>query len=167
MDEIISKTNPSQSAPLDRHRSSLEGIIDFSVETPLEDGQRARAKRLFYQIVHHFHKLEPEPKRHQRGTTYSRPLLIRYTYEYARSQESRDVFFRSFFRSLGLSLDADDGSQEDDQLDWEGGQVEVLRSAFFAFADYLLDNFFLPCECILFPPAPGPRPRNLEIRPAN
>jgi len=139
MDETISKT---------------KGIIDFSVETRLQDGQRARAKRLFYRIVHHFHKLEPEPKRHQRGTTYSRPLLVRYTCEYARSQESRDVFFRSFFRSMGLSLDADDGSQEDDQLDLEGGQVEDLRSAFFAFADYLLDNFFLPCECILSPPAP-------------
>lgn len=103
-------TNPSQSAPLDRHRSLLEEIIDFSVETRLEDGQRARANRQFYQVLDHFHKLEPEPKRHQRGTTYSRPILIRYTYEYARSQESRDAFFRS----MGLSLDADDGSREYD-----------------------------------------------------
>jgi len=150
MDETISKANPSQSEPLDRHRSSLEGIIDFSANTPLEAGQRARAERWFYQIIEHFR--EPGIKNHQRGTTYSRPLLIRYTYEYARSQESRDIFFRSFFRSLGLSsLDADD---DNDLLRLEGGQVEDLRSAFFAFADYLLDNFFLPCKSLLFIPLP-------------
>lgn len=64
----------------------------------------------------HFHKLELETRRHQRGTTYSRTLLIRYTYDYARSEESRDVFLQAFFRSMRLSLDADDGSQEDNRL---------------------------------------------------
>jgi hypothetical protein len=158
MDEIVSKTNPSQSEPLDRHRSSLEGIIDFSVETPLDDDQRARAKRQFCQIVDYFHKLEPEEPKNQRGTTYSRPLLIRYTYEYARSLESRDVFFRSFFRCMGLSLDADDGSQEDNRLDLDSGQVEALSSLFFTFADYLLDNFFLPCKRVFFPPQSSKSP---------
>jgi len=107
-------------------------------------------KRQFYQIVDHFHKLEPAEPKNQRVTTYSRPLLIRYTYEYARSQESRDVFLRSFSRSMGLSLDADDGSQEENRLDLDSRQVEGLRSVFFAFADYLLDNFFLPCKRIPF-----------------
>ncbi|KAK0749172.1 hypothetical protein B0T18DRAFT_321154 [Schizothecium vesticola] len=139
MDEAISKTDPSQSEPLNRHRSSLEGIIDFSVNTPLKASQRAQAERWFYQIVEYFK--EPEPHKHQQGTTYSRPLLIRYTYEYALSQESRDVFLRPFFRSMGLSLDADG-----DLVELEDRQVEDLRSAFFAFADHLLDNFFLPLK---------------------
>jgi hypothetical protein len=137
MNETISKTDPSQSKPLNCHRSSLKGIIDFSVNTPLKAGQRAEAERRFYRIVEHFK--EPEPKRHQQCTTYSRPLLIRYTYEYALSQESRDAFLRSFFRSMGLSLDADG-----DLVELEGGLMEDLRAAFFAFADHLLDNFFLP-----------------------
>jgi len=142
MDEIISKTSPSQSEPLDRHRSSLEGIIDF-VKTRLEDRRRAQAKRQFYQIVDYFHNLEPAEPKKQRGTTYSRPLLIRYTYKYARY-----VFFQSFFHSMGLPLD--DSSQEDNRLDLDSGQLEGLSSVFFGFADYLVDDFFLPCKRILF-----------------
>jgi hypothetical protein len=124
--------NPSQSSPLHRHQSSLEGVLDFSAEVPLSTDQRARASRQFHHIVRHFEF--PAEKR-----PYSRALLVRYTYEYARSQESRDVFLRAFFQSMRLSLD-------DEDVDLGDTEVETgLRSALFDFADYLLDNFFLPC----------------------
>ncbi|KAK0633309.1 hypothetical protein B0T14DRAFT_533546 [Immersiella caudata] len=103
------QVNPSQSSPLHRHQSSLEGVLDFSAELPAE------------------------------RRPYSSPLLVRYTYEYARSQESRDVFLRAFFQSMRLSVD-------DEDVDLGDTEVETgLRSALFDFADYLLDNFFLLC----------------------
>jgi len=126
------RVNPSQSSPLHRHQSSLEGVLDFSAEVPLSADQRARASHQFHHIVRHFEfPAETRP--------YSRPLLVRYTYEYARSQESRDVFLRAFFQSMRLSLN-------DEDVDLGNTEVETgLRSALFDFADYLLDNFFLPC----------------------
>jgi len=60
--------------------SHVSRTIDFSVNTPLKAGQRAQAERWFYRIVEHFK--EPEPTRHQYGRGYSRPLLIRCTYEH-------------------------------------------------------------------------------------
>ncbi|KAI1424058.1 hypothetical protein F5Y12DRAFT_754595 [Xylaria sp. FL1777] len=113
---------------------SLEDVIDFSAEAPLGIIQRNDAKRRFYRIVEHF-----------RGdiavnsSQYKPSLLIRYPYEYALSDESRDNFLRAFFRALALSLT---GQDNDNDLD----DLENLRSLFFGFASYLLDNFFLPIK---------------------
>ncbi|KAK5631465.1 hypothetical protein RRF57_007179 [Xylaria bambusicola] len=109
----------------------LEGVIDFSAEAPLGIGQRNDAKRRFYRIVEHF-----------RGdvavdsSQYKPSLLVRYTYEYALSDESRDNFLRAFFRALALSLTGQDNDKDLDDL-------ENLRSRFFGFASHLLDIFFL------------------------
>lgn len=142
----ITRANPSRSSPLHRHQSSLEGIIDFSTRTSLSADQRARATHRFNHIVRHFELQSGSVgSRRQRDTQYSRPLLVRYTYEYARSEESRDIFLRAFFQSIQLSLDA----MDDGDIDLGNEQVETdLRSALFAFSDYLLDNFFLPCTSI-------------------
>ena len=141
-DTPITRADPLQPSPLHRHQSSLEGIINFSTEASLSDDQRARATHQFYYIVRHFESQCSVEKRRQRDAQYSRPLLVRYTYEYTRSQESRDVFLRAFFQHIRLSFDEDD-------VDLGNEQVETgLRSALFDFADYLLDNFFLPCTLI-------------------
>ncbi|RTE73088.1 hypothetical protein BHE90_012487 [Fusarium euwallaceae] len=39
---------------LHRHQSSLEGILDFSSQPPLDPAHRASAKRRFDQIINHF-----------------------------------------------------------------------------------------------------------------
>ncbi|KAJ2977446.1 hypothetical protein NUW58_g7812 [Xylaria curta] len=120
--------------PLHRHQSSLEGVIDFSAEAPLEINQRNDAKRRFYRIIEHFGAtgtIDNVPPQ------YEPPRLVRYTYEYALSEESRDNFLRAFFRAMALSL-----TGQNNDLD----NLEDLRSLFFGFANYLLDNFFLPIK---------------------
>ncbi|KAI3326742.1 hypothetical protein HD806DRAFT_520481 [Xylariaceae sp. AK1471] len=124
----------SAPSPLHRYQSSLEGVIDFSAEAPLGINQRNNARRRFYRIVEHFGADGPV------GSVppqYEPPRLVRCTYEYALSDESRDNFLRAFFRAMALSLV---GQDDDNDLD----DLDDFRSLFFGFASYLLDNFFLP-----------------------
>jgi hypothetical protein len=118
-------------SPLHRHQSSLEGIIDFSMEPTLGADQRAAARHKFHRIIDYFNTDTGNPS--DRGL-YNRPQLIRFTYQYALSEQSRDNLLRAFFQAMTLSVNGDD--------DFD---FEALRSNFFGFADYLLDNFFLPC----------------------
>ncbi|KAF2456899.1 hypothetical protein BDY21DRAFT_45863 [Lineolata rhizophorae] len=117
-------------SPLHRHQSSLESVIDFSTEPPFRTDQRTEAKRRFYRVVEHFESADNSSSSRSR---YDRPRLVRFTYELAVSDESRDNFLRAFFRAVALSIEGEE------YIDFE-----KLRSAFFGFADHLLDNFFLP-----------------------
>ncbi|KAK4154842.1 hypothetical protein C8A00DRAFT_42457 [Chaetomidium leptoderma] len=120
-------------------------IINLSAEPLLSPPARDQARRNFYHIVDHFDT--------QGGTVgggdggnrsniggggpqYTRPLLIRLTYDFSLSPLSQDNFLRAFFRSLELSIDEDIGSELDEQV----------RTRFFGFADYLINNFFLPIK---------------------
>ncbi|KAK5635642.1 hypothetical protein RRF57_011354 [Xylaria bambusicola] len=123
-------------ALLHRHQSSLEGVINFSAATPLSDGQRASARQRFYCITDHF-----GAHNGNQDTQYSAPRLVRLTYEHALSEPSRDNFLRAFFQAMVLSIEGPGAEAEA-----EAGDYEDLRSPFFAFADYLLDNFFLPLK---------------------
>lgn len=105
--------------------------LNLSQRPQLRPEQRDEAKRTFYHIVNHFTNINHDSEK------YSRPLLIRYTYEYALSEESRDIFLQAFFNSIALSID-DDVDLSNKLL------VEELASTFSNFSDYLLDNFFLP-----------------------
>ncbi|KAI5865282.1 hypothetical protein GGS23DRAFT_558544 [Durotheca rogersii] len=118
-------------APHLRHRSSLQGIIDFSTKAPLETDQRVKARNRFYSIVEHFDTAH----NYSNKNPYNRSRLIRYTFEYAMSETSKDNVLRAFIEALELSTD----EVEDDDL-------EQLGPKFFDFADYLLDNFFLPLK---------------------
>ncbi|RTE68294.1 hypothetical protein BHE90_017328 [Fusarium euwallaceae] len=119
---------------LHRHQSSLEGIIDFSTRPPLTPAQHVSASRRFDQLVNHFNIPDGSSK------GYDRVKLVRLTYEYARSKESKDNFLRAFFESADLPIDGD----EDIDLADEGRQAK-LRDSLFNFAEYLFENFFLPC----------------------
>lgn len=119
-----------------RHQSSLENIINFSAPVPLTPDQRARARRLFYTVVEHF-----KPTDSTKKSGYRRPLLVRYTYEYSRSDLSKDTFLRAFFSFLNLDVSGD----EDPDLDNED-QKDQLGKHLSAFADFLIDNFFLPSQ---------------------
>ncbi|KAI8943948.1 hypothetical protein F4801DRAFT_595322 [Xylaria longipes] len=136
-------------SPLHRHQLSLEGIIDFSAGVlSLNRSQRADAQNRFHRIVKHF-ETNSNVKGNYRDNSnnsngddqecsrYSPGRLVRLTYEHALSEQSRDNFLRAFFSAMALSID---GQQEEED------DVEDLRSAFFGFADYLLDNFFLPLK---------------------
>ncbi|OAX80255.1 hypothetical protein ACJ72_05415 [Emergomyces africanus] len=116
-----------------RHQVSLENIINFSGPQPLAADQRARAKRRFYSIIIHFRAAEAS------DAAYSRPLLVRYMYEYSRSELSQDTFLRAFFESMGLDI----AVEHDPDFESEENQLsENLTS----FADFLLDNFFIPLK---------------------
>lgn len=126
--------NPASPLPHHRHQSSLEGIISFSPTPAFDAAERTVARRRFYRIINHF-----QDANESCHSQYSRPVLIRLTYEYARSEESRDLFLRAFFKSIGLPVISDNDS--------DFANKEGLSSAIAIFADYLIDNFFLPCEC--------------------
>ena len=62
--------------------SSLEGIIDFSTEPPLGTERRSVAKDRFNRIVDYFNT-DPSNR-----SPYHRSQLIRFTYQYALSEQS-------------------------------------------------------------------------------
>ncbi|UZP37066.1 hypothetical protein NXS19_004882 [Fusarium pseudograminearum] len=117
-------------SPLHRHQSSLEGIINFSSREPLSDSHRASAIRRFYQVIAHFHDTKP--------TQYDRIKLVRYTYEYSSNQISQDNVLTAFFEFLRLPISSDDN------VDF--GDADELKTRLYEFADYLIDNFFLPLK---------------------
>ncbi|KAK7408568.1 hypothetical protein QQX98_009273 [Neonectria punicea] len=121
-------------AALHRHQSSLEGIIDFSTRPPLTPAQRLSASRRFHQLVNHFDIPNAS------GEGYNHVKLVWLTYEYARSEESKGNFLRAFFESADLPID---GGEDIDLGDAD--RQAKLRDSLFKFAEYLFDNFFLPC----------------------
>ncbi|RSL78708.1 hypothetical protein CEP52_017609 [Fusarium oligoseptatum] len=140
---------------LHRHQSSLEGIIDFSTRPPLTPAQCLSAGRRFNQLVNHFDVPDSSCK------DYDRVKLVRLTYEYARSEESKGYFLRAFFESAGLAIDAE---QEDTDLTDAAIQAK-LRDSFVNFAEYLFENFFLPLKASTKKtPQPSPASRSAVQR---
>lgn len=108
----------------------------MSVEGILHPKERSHASRRFYQIINHLDATEDASTY---STSYNRPRLIRLTYEYALSEQSRNLLLQAFFRAL--RLDPDDAAE----VTFEDGDHQQMRSDVANFADHLLDNFFLPC----------------------
>jgi hypothetical protein len=111
-----------------------------------EPSKRAQAKRRFDHIINHF---EPGSDRDNKGRIpYNLPRLVRLTYEYARSEESKDVFLQFFFDHMELSLDREDN----DDINLGDPKIEEdLRTALLGLANFLIDNLFLPRKGILLP----------------
>ncbi|KAI0411238.1 hypothetical protein F5X98DRAFT_61660 [Xylaria grammica] len=110
-------------------QSLLEGILDFSEHLPpLGTELHSHASRRFYDICQHFDV-------ELRKGDYNRPRLVRYTYEYLLSEESRDIFLQFFFKSVDLQIDGN-----------EPISFENIRPHFFDFAEYLFGNLFLPVK---------------------
>ncbi|KAK2930481.1 hypothetical protein FoTM2_010822 [Fusarium oxysporum f. sp. vasinfectum] len=123
--------------PLHRHQSSLEGIIDFSSRQPLSESHRASAIRRFYHVINHFDSEDVKRGQDQ----YDRVKLVRFTYEYSTNQESKDNVLIAVFEFLKLSV----SSEED--IDFQDATYrEQLKAHLYKFADYLVDNFFLPLK---------------------
>ncbi|KAJ8126456.1 hypothetical protein O1611_g7183 [Lasiodiplodia mahajangana] len=86
------------------------------------------ASQRFHDICQHFDTGIPIDN-------YSRPRLVRFTYDYSLSQQSKDHFLRVFFQAVGLRIDGN-----------ESISFEDIRSKFFQFGDHLFDHFFLPLK---------------------
>lgn len=118
-----------------RHQDSLEGLLDFSSSPELAPGVRDEAESRFHAIVDHFRSRTPP------NGDYDRAALVHHTYAYARTEKSKENLLQAFFRSLELTLtETDDFDLSDEENERE------LSLKFTGFADYLLENFFLPCE---------------------
>ncbi len=141
-----------------RHPSSLENIIDFSTkQAPLDLDRRIKATTKFYHIVNHFEEAT-DARKFWNGSTYNRTALVRLTYEYSRSDESKDTFLRAFLKctASASASPADDDDINLDDVDLEDVQTETdVRSLLFEFADFLLANFFLPRMVYLFSSHPS------------
>jgi HNH endonuclease len=134
-----------------RHESSMQGLIDFSAE-PAVPEQHSRATSIFSQIISHY-------EQSQTLKPYKRITLIRATHEYAISQET---FLSYFFVGIHNQLVGDEESVSNSSFSqalahfanfesWDTERKDVLRERLCGFADYLLDNFFLPCKHTLLP----------------
>ncbi|KAG8664909.1 uncharacterized protein FPOAC1_012886 [Fusarium poae] len=121
--------------PLHRHQSSLEGIIDFSSREPLSESHRASAIRRFYQVINYFDGNDTKRGQNQ----YDRVKLVLFTYEYSTNQLSKDNVLIAVFEFLKLSISAEE------DIDFEDATYQSeLKNHLYEFADYLIDNFFLP-----------------------
>ena len=126
-----------------KHQNSLETVIDLSVHqpVPLTPAERIQARATFRHIVDGFEQIDNArgPNSNTRGFGYSQPRLVRGMHDFALSETSRDIFLRAFLSSMALPIDGN--TQLDDFQD--------LAPLFSGFAEYLMDNFFLPCMCRL------------------
>jgi hypothetical protein len=131
--------------PLHRHQSSLEGILDFSSQPPLDPIRREAAARLFNKLIDCVDDTLPA----SRNDDYNRVKLVRLTYEYARTDESKGNFLRAFFDSAGIPIVNTFNGEEVDLADAD--QRAALHNSILNFADYLFENFFLPCRINFLP----------------
>ncbi|CAH0023472.1 unnamed protein product [Clonostachys rhizophaga] len=127
--------------PLYRYQSSLEGILDFLTRPPLSVVQYQAAARKFAELIDHFDQGTNQKPRDKR---YDRVTLVRLTYEYARTEESKGNFLRAFFESAGTPVDDNLNAHP---IDLSNPNTEAaLRDSIHNFADYLFENFFLPLK---------------------
>ncbi|TQV94536.1 hypothetical protein IF1G_06547 [Cordyceps javanica] len=118
-----------------RHCDTLEHVINSSSTFPLTKEVRDKAKTRFYAILHHFRDYDPLKNK------YDRTELVRHTYEHALTTKAKDNLLQALFKSIKLPLtntvDMDLTNKDQEHKIW---------SKLAEFADYLLHNFFLPCD---------------------
>ncbi|KAK5442662.1 hypothetical protein LTS15_010980 [Exophiala xenobiotica] len=135
---------PSPS-PHHRHQTSLEGV--FNLHTPhlaLSSEKREQAIRSFNAVID---VCEPVQNR----TPYKQVTLVRLSYEYTRSEASRDNFLRFFFEHTRIPIDV---TQDKSVSATDHGPRLI------AFAELLMENFFLPLRAST-KKTPQPSPTSL------
>lgn len=116
-----------------RHRASLEGVIDFFAHTQrLSIEKRDQATRIFHDIINACEPLEQNNK-----TPFKPITLVRLTFEYARSEASKDNFLRFFFQYMNIPIELSM---------WQVAHAREFSAPLNSFADLLVEKFFLPCE---------------------
>ena len=121
--------------PHHRHQTSLEGVIDVLAPTQqLSPRQRDQATHIFDAVIQAY-----EPSQSNSGP-YKQITLVRLTYEYARSELSRDNFLAFFFQHTQIPIEVSE---------WELIRGSDHGPQLAAFADTLIENFFLPRGLLL------------------
>jgi hypothetical protein len=120
-------------SPHHRHQTSLEGVIDvFAPHPALSFDQRQQETSVFTAVIE-----ACEPR--QNHKPYKQVTLVRLTYEYARSEASRDNFLRFFFQHTQIPTKPTQS---------ESATLSDYGPRLIAFAETLIENFFLPCKRI-------------------
>lgn len=127
-----------------RHQDSLDDPLDFSAE------QR------FYEVLSNCKDEDPDS-----GTSeYNRPLFVRLVYEHAKELQqdatAHDHFLRAFFDAIKLPPDGLAIDMEHETAD--------IRARLFGFADYLVHQFFLPCDLAFISPNSLPVANSSAVR---
>lgn len=123
----------------DCHQALLEEVSKLSLsEAPSEPDQRTRMTEIFKQIIGHYEPLQPKDGRYKHVT------LLKLTYEYVLSKESRDRFLKFFFESVKISVE-----DEFHFEDWDPERKSEFESRLDACADFLVNSFFLPSKLAL------------------
>ncbi|KAL8364626.1 hypothetical protein RB595_003762 [Gaeumannomyces hyphopodioides] len=118
-------------------------MIPHTETLVLSENTSAQAKIRLYHILKHFEAIAAN-EQPQQG--YNRPALIRFTYEYSRSDHSKSLFLSSLFEFLALPLA---GNATDSDVDFGDPEVEArLSTSVNGFAEHLVDNFFLPLKAV-------------------
>lgn len=102
-----------------------------------EPHQLKDAKDIFQQIIEYY-----EPTQNENG--YKRVSLVRFTYEYAPSQDRFLYQFFKFITEESTFIDA--LSHFTNFRDWDIGRKNELALHTAHFADFLVENFFLPLK---------------------
>ncbi|KAL8367182.1 hypothetical protein RB599_010266 [Gaeumannomyces hyphopodioides] len=133
------RTNAYPAGPHHRHQSSLQGMLHAGTPV-MEEDTRAQADIRMRHILQHCEAAANQQP--QQG--YNHPALVRLTHDYARSDDSKSLFLSSFFGRLDLPLA---GDVTDSDVDFSDPEVKArLCKSVDAFAEYLMDNFFLPLK---------------------
>ncbi|KAJ5784127.1 uncharacterized protein N7518_009804 [Penicillium psychrosexuale] len=134
-----------------RHQSSLEGVLDFLIPFSLTSQQRESARDLVIQLVQYYGPEQTVQKGYKPAaliyailehfeapdTAFPDTFLnffLSYIYEYLCSTEELVVDFE-MTRTLSFF---------DNWAKWGPEQINDLKKAIEAFAEFIVDNFLLP-----------------------
>ncbi|KAL8380599.1 hypothetical protein RB595_005055 [Gaeumannomyces hyphopodioides] len=110
----------------------------------MEEDTRAQANIRMRHILQHCEAAAAANQQPRQG--YNHPALVRLTHDYARSDDSKSPFLLNFFEHLDLPPA---GNVADSDVDFANPEVkERLCKSVDAFAEYLMDNFFLPLKAV-------------------
>ena len=119
--------------------AAIKGGFNMRDPEQPESHQIEHAKDIFEQIIEY---CEPTQTLAKNGNErYKRVDLVRFTYEYAPSQ---DIFLQYFFEYMGDSNFLDVLSHFANFADWDIKRKRELVPRMASFADFLMENFFLP-----------------------
>ncbi|CAH0023554.1 unnamed protein product [Clonostachys rhizophaga] len=123
----------------------------------MDAAQRQVADQRFAELITYF----DQPPLEGQDVKYNRVELVRLTYQYSLSDESKGNFLRAFFEWIGTPINEDFNTAEINLPN------AALRTSIFLFADYLIENFFLPLKASIGKspqPTPGSQSSILALQ---
>ncbi|RLL93285.1 hypothetical protein CFD26_100688 [Aspergillus turcosus] len=144
----VSYDSNQTASPLHRHRSSLEDVI-LPATKSMNPQEQNQATSIFTRIVTHFEPSQTIKDRYK-------PITLITLLETEISEKSD--FLRLFFEFIGKNLFTKEGEEEiglghvlsclDDFASWGDDETNALNESLAAFAEFLMNNFFIPPHII-------------------